>query len=79
VIPSGAARTDPFDGATEHDGELARVLEACLNGLEAGRAFDAEQVLAGHPAIAERLRGALQTLSRIYRGAAGGLHTFPRP
>jgi tetratricopeptide (TPR) repeat protein len=71
VIPSGAPPLDRSDGATERDGELARVLEACLSDLEAGRALDAEHLLAEHPAVAERLAAALQALELVHHGTAG--------
>jgi WD40 repeat protein/serine/threonine protein kinase len=51
------------------DAELTRVLEAYLAEIEAGRAVDPEQVLADHPAIADRLRACLASLHLVERAA----------
>jgi WD40 repeat protein/serine/threonine protein kinase len=49
------------------DAELARVLDECLEALEAGRSLDAEALAAAHPAIAERLRACLASLQVVER------------
>jgi len=53
------------DAAASEDAELARVLEACLAGLEAGLHIDPDRLVAEHPAIADRLRGCLITLRLV--------------
>src|SRR5262245_47382144 len=53
---------------TAEDAELARVLDAYLADLEAGRPVDPNQVVAEHPAIAERLRACLIGLHQIEHG-----------
>jgi serine/threonine protein kinase len=47
------------------DAELARVLDAYLADLEAGRTVDPNQVVAEHPAIADRLRACLLGLHQL--------------
>jgi hypothetical protein len=51
------------------DTELARVLEAYLAELEAGRAVDTHRLLAEHPAIGDRLRACLGSLRLVERAA----------
>ena len=41
----------------------ARVLDAYLAGLEAGRPADPERLLADHPEIADRLRDCLEVMN----------------
>ena len=53
------------------DAELARVLEACLHDVEAGRAVDPDQVVAEHPRIAGRLRGCLASLQLVEQATVG--------
>jgi WD40 repeat protein/serine/threonine protein kinase len=55
--------------ASSNDVELTRVLEAYLADLEAGRAVDANRLLAEHPAIADRLRACLASLHLVEQGA----------
>jgi serine/threonine protein kinase len=50
--------------------ELAQALETYLAALKAGQAPDPEQLLAQHPAIAERLRACLASLRLVEGGAA---------
>jgi serine/threonine-protein kinase len=61
------------------DDDLARILEAYLASLEAGRPPDAERLLAEHPALAGRLRDCLAVMQMAHRlaessgaGAAAG-------
>ena len=50
------------DASTSEDAEVARVLEAYLAELEAGRPADPERLLAEHPAIAAQLRACLEVI-----------------
>jgi serine/threonine protein kinase len=61
TIPLPQAGSEP----TTEDAELAAVLDACLADLEAGRPVESDQLLAAHPAIAERLRNCLNTLNLV--------------
>ncbi len=53
------------DSTASEDAELAKVLEACLVGLEAGLHIDPDRLVAEHSAIADRLRGCLVTLRLV--------------
>jgi len=53
------------------DAELARVLEAYLADLEAGRAVDPDQLLAAHPELADHLRSCLAVVNLADRVADG--------
>src|SRR5262249_18842817 len=55
--------------ASSGDAELSRVLETYLADLEAGRAVDRDQLLAEHPAIADRLRACLASLHLVAQGS----------
>ncbi|MBI3469007.1 MAG: serine/threonine protein kinase, partial [Planctomycetes bacterium] len=65
----------PRDAAAEprtsdEDEEVVRVLDAYLNDLEAGQATDPQELLAQHPAIANRLRACLAGLQLLDRSDA---------
>jgi hypothetical protein len=65
------------------DAELARVHEAYLADLEAGRPVDAEKLLAEHPALANQLRSCLDVVNLADRvadrsGSAARVRTTPR-
>jgi hypothetical protein len=60
------------------DSELATVLEDYLAALETGLAVPLEQLLAEHPALAERLRDCLGGL-RLVERAAEALSESPYP
>ena len=47
------------------DDELTRVLADYLAEVEAGKAVDPEELIAGHPAIADRLRTCLKGLHLV--------------
>jgi serine/threonine-protein kinase len=57
-----AATAEPIDGDDGPDAELARVLDAFLADVEAGRPADPDRLLADHPSLADRLRGYLPLL-----------------
>jgi serine/threonine protein kinase len=57
------ARSEP--DMTPEDAELAQVLEAYLEAREAGRPLPAQQLLAEHPRIAERLKACLASLEAV--------------
>ena len=54
---------------SQGEDELARVLEAYIAELEAGRAVDTRRLMAEHPAIADRLRVCLGSLRLVERAA----------
>ncbi len=58
---------DSLDAAL--DAELARVLEAYLADLEAGRPVDPDRLLAEHPDLAEQLRSCLAVVNLADRVA----------
>jgi serine/threonine protein kinase/Flp pilus assembly protein TadD len=58
----------PTVAGNDEDAELAQVLDAYLADLEVGRPADPDQVVAEHPAIAERLRACLIGLHQIEHG-----------
>lgn len=60
----------PPSEPTCHDVELARVLEMCLADIEAGRPVHAEELLAEHPDIAERLQTCLDALNLVQQATA---------
>jgi serine/threonine-protein kinase len=64
--------SDLAEVATSEDAEVARVLDAYLAELEAGRAAAPERLLAEHPAIADQLRACLQVLHLAERVADDG-------
>ncbi len=77
VIASLEASQSPAE-----DAELARVLDECLEALEACRPLDAEALAAAHPAIAERLRACLASLQLVERATgelAGAVPEELRP
>ena len=53
---------DGADASSADDSEVARVLDAYLAGLEAGRPVNPRQLLAEHPAIADQLRVCLDVM-----------------
>jgi eukaryotic-like serine/threonine-protein kinase len=55
---------------TPGDDELARVLDEYLAEVEAGRPVDAEEWIARHPALADRLRACLKGLQLVEEVAA---------
>jgi hypothetical protein len=57
---------EPFD-----ESEVARVFDAYLADLEAGRAVDPARLLADHPAIAEQLRACLEVMHLVDQVAGG--------
>jgi serine/threonine protein kinase/Flp pilus assembly protein TadD len=57
---------------TSSEVELAQALDAYMAAVEAGRSPDPEQLLAEHPAVADRLRACLASL-RLVERAAGSL------
>jgi hypothetical protein len=62
----------PIDGENRDasiDAELARVLEAYLAGLEAGRPVDPERLIAEHPSLADQLRSCLAVVNLADRVA----------
>src|SRR5262245_15771773 len=71
VTAAGAPPLHPARPSASDDAELARVLEACLANLEAGRPFDAEKLIAEHPDVADRLRTCLSALDLVQQAAAG--------
>ncbi len=50
---------------SSNDDELTRVLADYLAEVEAGKAVDPEELIAGHPAIADRLRTCLKGLHLV--------------
>src|SRR5947208_1850172 len=52
----------PDDDAAGPEAELARVLDAFLADVEAGRPADPDLLLAEHPSLADRLREYLPLL-----------------
>ena len=48
---------------------LVRVMEECLQKLEAGEAVDREALVAAHPELAEQLEACLASLEFIHRAA----------
>ena len=73
---------DPVNGTgfneAEDEGELARVLDAYLAEVEAGRPVDPEEWVGQHPAIAARLRACLKSL-HLVEAAAEALALSPQP
>lgn len=67
-------RTDP---TVSEDAELADVLEAYFQALEAGAAPSVEELLAQHPALADRLQRCLTSLQFV-EGAASQM-VLPAP
>ncbi|MGO9471262.1 MAG: tetratricopeptide repeat protein [Isosphaeraceae bacterium] len=67
---------DSLDAAL--DAELARVLEAYLADLEAGRPVDPDRLLAEHAELAEQLRSCLAVVNLADR-VADGSATSPGP
>lgn len=65
---NGVARSEP--DVTPEDAELSAALEAYLEAREAGRPIDAQQLVAEHPRVAERLRACLASLEAV-EGVAG--------
>jgi serine/threonine protein kinase len=68
---SAAPSLDESCEIASQDAELARVLEACLADIEAGRPVALEQLVAEHPDIAERLETCFNTLNLVQQAAAG--------
>jgi serine/threonine protein kinase len=68
---SSAPLLDPASESTAQDAELARVLEACLADIEAGKPVDPGRLVAEHPSIADRLQTCLITLNLVQQAAAG--------
>jgi serine/threonine protein kinase/tetratricopeptide (TPR) repeat protein len=58
----------PPQTGNAQDAELAQALDAYLADLEAGRPVDANEVVAAHPAVADRLRACLIGLHQIEQG-----------
>ncbi len=81
MIPEGR---DPVNGTGfneaegEGEDELARVLDAYLAEVEAGRPVDPEEWVGRHPAIAARLRACLKSL-HLVEAAAEALALSPQP
>jgi WD40 repeat protein/serine/threonine protein kinase/tetratricopeptide (TPR) repeat protein len=67
TVPPPAA-----EPGTSSEVELAQALDAYMAAVEAGRSPDPEQLLAEHPAVADRLRACLASL-RLVERAAGSL------
>ena len=61
--------SDGVDGSGSQDAEVARVLDAYLADLEAGRATDPARLLAEHPEIASQLRACLEVMHLAERVA----------
>jgi serine/threonine protein kinase/tetratricopeptide (TPR) repeat protein len=64
--------SDGGDVSGSQDAEVARVLDAYLADLEAGRAADPARLLAEHPAIASQLRDCLEVMHLAERVAEVG-------
>jgi eukaryotic-like serine/threonine-protein kinase len=69
--PAEDTSSTPFD-----ESEVARVFDAYLAGLEAGRAVDPERLLNDHPDIAEPLRACLEVM-HLADQMAGGSRSAP--
>lgn len=54
------------------ESEVARVFDAYLADVEAGRAVDPDRLIADHPKIAGELRACLEVMSLADRLADGG-------
>jgi WD40 repeat protein/serine/threonine protein kinase len=76
MMPAGVSLVRDHSQATPQDAELAQVLDGYLADIEAGRAIDANRLLAEHPAIAERLRACLASLQLVEQ-ATGALQAAP--
>src|SRR5215510_2346585 len=75
-----------FGYSNAEDAELARVLDAYLAAVEAGRPPDVDVLAAEHPAIADRLRACLASLQlveataeRLAAAQAGEEPASPQP
>jgi hypothetical protein len=75
-----------FGYSQAEDAELARVLDAYLAAVEAGRPPDVDALAAEHPAIADRLRACLASLQlveataeRLAAAQAGEELSAPQP
>ncbi len=66
-------------GSPSDEDELARVLDAYLAEVEAGRPVDAEEWVGRHPAIAGRLRACLKGLHMVEAAAEGSTSPRGRP
>jgi serine/threonine protein kinase/tetratricopeptide (TPR) repeat protein len=68
---STTLRTEPANTATDgnQEDELARVLDAYLAEVEAGRPTDPQEWVNRHPAIAQRLRACLKGLHLVAAAA----------
>jgi tetratricopeptide (TPR) repeat protein len=64
TVPPPAA-----EPGTSSEVELAQALDAYMAAVEAGRPPDPEQLLAEHPAVADRLRACLASLRLVERAA----------
>jgi serine/threonine protein kinase/tetratricopeptide (TPR) repeat protein len=68
---SGTITGAPLSEPTAQDAELARVLEACLTQIEAGRSIEREALLSEHPHLADRLQTCLDALNLVQQATAG--------
>jgi hypothetical protein len=62
-VPTSASASGP----SADDSEVARVLDAYLADVEAGRPADPRQLLAEHPAIADQLGACLEVMHLAHR------------
>jgi serine/threonine-protein kinase len=67
----GPPSTDEASAETCDESEVARVFDAYLAELEAGRPVDPARLLADHPAIAEELRACLDVMHLADQMAKG--------
>lgn len=70
-VPSKWASAPRRGSQTSSDAEVAKILQAYMDQLEAGAAPDRAQLLAEHPDLADILREALDGLDLVRRAADG--------
>jgi serine/threonine-protein kinase len=71
MTPTGPAPTQRTDQATAEEAEVARILDAYLADLEAGRPVNPIDLLARHPVLAPRLRACLEVMNLADQAIAG--------
>jgi serine/threonine-protein kinase len=74
AAPQKPLADDPFD-----ESEVARVFDAYLADLEAGRPVDPKRLLAEHPEIADQLRACLEVMDLANQVANGSSTVPPDP